>query len=256
LQHCDGHSHVLMSVIPSCRAYDPAFAYETALIVQAGIDEMFPDGDPTKGRDVFYYVTLYNENYPMPPAPSVEGLTEKVIKGLYRYAPAPEVDGPRAAILFSGTAHVEATKAVGILADQFSVGAELWSATSYQQLRREALAVERRNRLNPDKSHELPWVTTQLQQAAGPITAVTDFMHSVPDEIARWVPKRWNSLGTDGFGRSDTRESLRSYFETDARQIVLSVLTNLVDEGELKSEVLSDAIGRLGIPVLDQAPWE
>ncbi|MEI2640615.1 MAG: pyruvate dehydrogenase (acetyl-transferring), homodimeric type [Microthrixaceae bacterium] len=256
LQHCDGHSHVLMSVLPNCRAYDPAFAYETALIVKAGIHEMFPDGDPTNGRDVIYYLTLYNENYPMPPTPTVENLAEKVIKGLYRYADAPEVDGPRATILFSGTAHVEATKAVQILASDYSVGAELWSATSYQQMRREALSVERHNRLHPDGQRRTPWLATQLASAAGPITAVTDFMHSVPDEIARWVPRRFNSLGTDGFGRSDTRESLRSFFETDARNIVLSVLSNLVDEGEMKPEVLGEAIKRMGIATDVGAPWE
>ncbi|HTN99816.1 MAG TPA: pyruvate dehydrogenase (acetyl-transferring), homodimeric type, partial [Microthrixaceae bacterium] len=222
LQHCDGHSQVLSSTVPSCRSYDPAFAYETALIVRHGINEMFPGGDPINGKNVFYYLTLYNENYVMPPAPTTESdLESAVINGLYRFADAPQVDGPRATILFSGTAHTEAAKAVSLLAEHYQVGVELWSATSYQQLRTEALEVERHNRLHPGSSRQVPWVTQQLNKSEGPITAVTDFMCTVPDQISRWVPRRWFSLGTDGFGLSDTRESLRAHFETDARNIVL-----------------------------------
>lgn len=256
LQHCDGHTHVFASTIPNCRSYDPAFAYETAVIVNAGINEMYPGGDPAAGRNVFYYVTLYNENYPMPAAPAIEGLEDKIVRGMYRFAPAPQVDGPRAAILFSGTAHVEATKAVTLLAERFGVGAELWSVTSYQEMRREALAVERHNRLNPADEPRVPWVTQQLSGAAGPITAVTDFMHSVPDEIVRWVPKRWSSLGTDGFGRSDTRDSLRSFFETNADHIALSVLTNLVADGVLDRSVLTRAVDELAVCSDATAPWE
>ncbi|MGB6056765.1 MAG: pyruvate dehydrogenase (acetyl-transferring), homodimeric type [Microthrixaceae bacterium] len=253
LQHCDGHSHVLSSTVPTCRSYDPAFAYETAMIVKYGIDEMFPGGDPLKGENVFYYLTLYNENYPMPPAP--DGVDEQVVRGLYRFAEAPQVDGPRATILFSGTAHTEAAKAVSQLAEHYQVGAELWSATSYQQLRTEALRVERHNRLHPGAERQVPWVTQQLNESEGPITAVTDFMCAVPDQIVRWVPRRWSSLGTDGFGLSDTRESLRAHFETDARNIVLTVLRGLVDEGELKAEALDDAIDRFEIPTEEPAPY-
>ncbi len=253
LQHCDGHSHVLSSTVPTCRSYDPAFAYETAMIVKYGIDEMFPGGDPLKGENVFYYLTLYNENYPMPPAP--EGVADQVVRGLYRFAEAPRVDGPKATILFSGTAHTEAAKAVSQLAEHYQVGAELWSATSYQQLRTEALRVERHNRLHPGAERQVPWVTQQLNESEGPITAVTDFMCAVPDQIVRWVPRRWSSLGTDGFGLSDTRESLRAHFETDARNIVLTVLRGLVDEGELKAEALDDAIDRFEIPTEEPAPY-
>ncbi len=253
LQHCDGHSQVLASTVPSCHSYDPAFAYETAMIVRHGIDQMFPGGDPVKGKDVFYYLTLYNENYVMPPAP--EGVEEGVIRGMYRFAESPDVTGPRATILFSGTAHTEVAKAVDLLGEHYQVGAELWSVTSYQQLRTEALRAERHNRLHPGGEQKVPWVTQQLSRSNGPITAVTDFMCSVPDQVARWVPRRWSSLGTDGFGMSDTRESLRAYFETDARNIVLTVLRGLVEDGELSPDVLNDAIVRFSIPTDEPAPY-
>jgi pyruvate dehydrogenase E1 component len=236
-----------------CRSYDPAFAFETALIIRDGLHRMYPDGDPTRGEDVFYYLSLYNENYPMPPMP--EGVAPGVLAGLYRYAPSPEVGGPRATILFSGSSWVAAADAQRELAEHYGVGAELWSATSYQQLRMEALEVERWNRLHPGEDARTPWVTQQLSASHGPVVAVSDWMRAVPDQIARWVPRSFASLGTDGFGRSDTREALRRFFETDAPHVVLAVLSELVAAGALVPAALTDAIERYGIETERAAPW-
>ena len=253
LQHQDGHSHLLASTVPVCRAYDPAFAYETAVIIDDGIHRMYPDGDATRGEDLIYYLTLYNENYPMPALP--EGVRDGVVNGLYRYTDAPEGPGLRATILFSGTSYGAAVTARDELAQHYGVGAELWSATSYQQLRADAIEVERWNRLHPDQPERTPLVTQELAGSQGPIVAVSDHMRAVPDQIARWVPRRWNVLGTDGFGRSDTREALRRYFETDAPHVVLAVLSGLVADGVLDPSVLPDAIKRYDIATDTEVPW-
>jgi pyruvate dehydrogenase E1 component len=253
LQHQDGQSQLLASTVPVVRSYDPAFAFETALIVRDGLHRMYPDGDAARGEDLIYYLTLYNENYPMPAMP--DGVSEGVLAGLYRHAGAPEVGGPSATILFSGTSFAAAAEAQQDLAEHYGVGAELWSATSYQQLRSEAIEVERWNRLHPGDTPRVPWVTQQLERSAGPIVAVSDWMRSVPDQIARWVPRRWSSLGTDGFGRSDTREALRRFFETDAAHVVLAVLTELVAEGALVPAALDDALARYSIATEDAPPW-
>ncbi|CAN5675831.1 pyruvate dehydrogenase (acetyl-transferring), homodimeric type [soil metagenome] len=243
LQHQDGHSHVLASTVPVCQAYDPAFAFEMGIIIADGLRRMYGD-DP---EDIFYYLTLYNENYPMPPAP--EGVAEGVLAGLYRWTPAPDGPAKRATIVFSGTAHLAAAEAQRELAEHFDVGVELWSATSYKALREEALSVERWNRLHPGEAPRTPYVTDVLSAAEGPVVAVTDFMKVVPDQIARWVPqdRSFTPLGTDGFGRSDTREALRRFFETDAPHVVVAVLAALAAAGEIKPEVVTDAIARYDI---------
>ena len=253
LQHQDGHSQLLASTVPVCRSYDPAFAFETAVIVREGFERMYPGGDAASGEDVFYYLTLYNENYPMPAMP--DGVEGDLLRGLYRWADAPDVGGPRATLLFSGTSVGAATTARDELAEHYGVGAELWSATSYQQLRVEALGVERHNRLHPHDIPRTPWVTEQLDRSEGPIVAVSDWMCLVPDQISRWVPRRWTALGTDGFGRSDTREALRSWFETDAPALVLAVLSELVAEGKLVPAAIDDAIARYGITTERADPW-
>jgi pyruvate dehydrogenase E1 component len=258
LQHNDGQSLVLSSVVPVCRSYDPTFAFETALIVHDGIHRMYPGGDATAGEDIFYYITLYNENYPMPAMPADEAghsVAEGVVKGLYRSDPGPSEAGPRATILFSGAAHTEALKAQAELTEHYGVSAELWSATSYQQLRVEALEVDRWNSLHPNEQPRVPWVTSQLERSQGPIVAVTDFMRMVPDQVSRWSPRAWHSLGTDGFGRSDTRETLRHYFETDAPHIVLAVLNQLVAEGTLVPAAIEDAISRYDLATEGPVPW-
>jgi pyruvate dehydrogenase E1 component len=241
LQHDDGHSLVLASTIPNLLAYDPAFAYEVAAIVRDGIERMY-GAEP---EDVFYYLTLYNENYVMPPKP--DGVDEGIIRGLYRFSPAPDGPSRKATVIFSGTASQAAIQAQDLLASQHDVAAELWSATSYKALREDALSVERWNRLHPGMQPRSPYVTEMLSGAAGPIVAVTDFMKAVPDQVARWVPGHFTPLGTDGYGRSDTREALRRHFETDAAHIVVAALDGLMATGEAKAREVEQAIARYEI---------
>ncbi|MHB1534218.1 MAG: pyruvate dehydrogenase (acetyl-transferring), homodimeric type [Acidimicrobiales bacterium] len=241
LQHDDGHSLVLASTVPNVAAYDPAFAYEAAAIVKDGIRRMYGP----EPEDIFYYLTLYNENYVMPAKP--EGVDRGILAGLYRFAPAPEGPSRRASIVFSGTASQAAVKAQRLLASDHDVAAELWSATSYKALREDALNVERWNRLHPSLHARTPYVTEALSAAPGPIVAVTDFMKAVPDQVARWVPTHFTPLGTDGFGRSDTREVLRRHFETDAEHVIVAVLDGLRAAGEAKASEIDDAIARYGI---------
>ncbi len=244
LQHDDGQSLVLASTVPNCQAYDPAFAYETAAIIEAGISRMYGDAP----EDVFYYLTLYNENYPMPAKPA--GVDQGILRGLYRYATGPQGPSRRARILFSGTAWRAAEEAARLLAEHHDVSAELWSATSYKALREDALSVERWNRLHPHLQPRVPFVTEALREgpaAEAPLVAVTDFMKIVPEQIARWVPGPFTPLGTDGFGRSDDREMLRRHFETDAAHIVVAVLDGLRHAGECKAEEVEAAITTYGI---------
>jgi pyruvate dehydrogenase E1 component len=241
LQHEDGHSLVLASTVPNVAAYDPAFAYEVALIVQDGLARMYGPAP----QDVFYYLTLYNENYAMPPLP--EGTENGVVRGLYRFAAAPDGPSRRATVLFSGTAYGAASEAQRLLAADHDVAVSLWSATSFKALREDALSVERWNRLHPDEPARVPYVTEALSAEGGPFVAVTDFMKLVPDQVARWVPGHFTPLGTDGYGRSDTRAALRRHFETDAAHVVVAVLKALADTGEGKAEEVADAIARYGI---------
>jgi pyruvate dehydrogenase E1 component len=241
LQHDDGHSLVLASTVPNAQVYDPAFAYETATIVENGIDRMYGAAP----EDVFYYITLYNENYSMPPKP--DGVDEGILRGLYRFAPAPEGPRRKAQVLFSGTAYNAAREAQALLAEDHDVAVELWSATSYKALREDALSVERWNRLHPSLQPRVPYVTEMLADREGPVVAVTDFMKVVPEQVARWVPAHFTPLGTDGFGRSDTREALRRHFETDAAHVVVAVLDGLRATGEAKAEEVEEAIKRYGI---------
>lgn len=247
LQHQDGHSLVLASTVPACRAYDPAFAYEVATIVREGIKEMYGESL----NDVFYYLTLYNENYPMPIMPAAsdsnKSIVEQIMQGLYLWKPAPAAKHS-ASILFSGSAHSAASAAAAELLERYGVGCELWSATSYKLLREQALEVERWNRLHPEQQERQPLVTELLDGGAGPIVAVSDFMRIVPEQVARFVPSRsFTPLGTDGMGRSDTRSALRRHFEIDAPHVVVAVLHELAKSGEIKSEVVGEAIKRHGI---------
>ncbi len=263
LQHQDGHSHLLASTVPVCRAYDPAFAYETAVIVRDGLRRMYPEGDEANGEDVFYYLTLYNENHPMPPMPTgtdagTGGSIETgIVEGLYRVAPAPDapVGAPDATILFSGTLWSAAVAARDELATRYGVAVDLWSATSYQQLRADAIEIERWNRLHPGVEPRVPRVTQRLAGRSGPVVAVSDYLRAVPDQVSRWVPRPFTSLGTDGFGRSDTREVLRAFFEVDAPSIVVAVLSGLVAQGAVTPAAVTDAVTRHGIDPDRAAPW-
>jgi pyruvate dehydrogenase E1 component len=249
LQHQDGHSHILASVVPSCEAYDPAFAYELGVVIEDGIRRMYRDQE-----DVFYYLTVYNENYVQPPRPA--GVESGVLEGLYRWSAAPEGPGRRAAILFSGTANLAARQAQVDLAEHYGVGAELWSATSFKKLREEAMEVERWNLLHPTEPARVPRVSQLLSNVGGPVVAVTDFMRMVPDQIGRWVPGPYVTLGTDGFGRSDTRNALRRFFETDAGHVVVATLSALARQGRIDPAAVHDAVGRYGINPELASPWK
>jgi pyruvate dehydrogenase E1 component len=243
LQHQDGHSLILASTVPACRAYDPAFAYEVATIVREGTHEMYGETQ----SDVFFYLTLYNENYLMPAMPKSATITQEIMQGLYLWKPAPNAKH-RATILFSGSTHTAASVAADELLEKYGVGCELWSATSYKTLREEAMDAERWSRLHPEQNPRQPLVTRLLNDGDGPIVAVSDFMRIVPEQVARFVPKRrFTPLGTDGMGRSDTRAALRRHFEIDAPHIVVTVLHNLAQSGAIKSDVVTEAIKRHGL---------
>jgi len=221
LQHQDGHSHVLASTVPNVQPYDPAFAYEIALIVRDGIKRMYHDREP-----IFYYLTVQNEPYPQPPMP--EGVEEGVLKGLYKFRAADNPGKkPRVHLFGSGAILREAIGAQEILDAKFGVAADVWSVTSYTLLRREAQACERWNLLNPDRPQRTPYITQALADEAWPVVATSDYMKSVPDSVARWVPGGLYPLGTDGFGRSEARPDLRDYFEIDARYVALAALGQL-----------------------------
>ncbi len=241
LQHQDGHSHLLMSVLPTCAAYDPAYAYEIAVIVQDGIRRMYQENE-----DLFYYLTIYNENYPQPPMP--EGVEEGILKGIYRFKAA---EGGKAALQLFGSGPIlnEALKAQQILAERYQVRADVWSVTSYNELRRDALEVERWNRLHPTEPERRPYLLEALEGADGPVVAATDYMKAVADQVAPWLSGRLESLGTDGFGRSENREHLREFFEVNARSIAATALSALAREGKFDAEKAQAAFKDLSVDV-------
>jgi pyruvate dehydrogenase E1 component len=239
LQHCDGHSVVLSSTVPTCATYDAAFAYELAVIIQDGIRRMYQDHE-----DLFYYLTIYNENYPMPEMP--QGCREGILAGIYKYKAAAE--GKAALQLFgSGPILNEALRAQRILAEKYGVPADVWSVTSYNQLRREALATERWNRLHPAEPEKRPYILTALEGSEGPIVAATDYMKVVPDQLAPWLTGRLVTLGTDGFGRSENREYLRRHFEVNAESIAGAALSRLAREGKFDAARARQAFEELGV---------
>jgi pyruvate dehydrogenase E1 component len=240
LQHQDGHSIVLASTVPTCITYDPAFVYELAVVIQDGIKRMYE-----KGEDCFYYITMYNEDYAMPAMP--EGSAEGILRGMYKLKPA---SGEAVAQLFgSGPILNEVLRAQEVLSSKYGVHADVWSVTSYTELRRDALAVERWNRLHPAEKEKVPYVLTALGNSAGPIIATSDYMKSVPDLLSPWLPSRLVTLGTDGFGRSDNREHLRRHFEVSAEAIVGATLSKLAREGKFKAKAAQKAMAELGLNV-------
>ncbi len=249
LQHEDGHSHVLASTVPCVVAYDPAFAYEMATIVREGLSRMY-----VKGDDVYYYLTLYNQDYPMPAMPG--GVEEGIVRGLYLFRGAVQQARHRVQLLGSGPLLLQALRAQEILAEKHDVAADVWSVTSYQQLRDDALSCERWNRLHPGEPAKVPYVTRALETAPGPVVAASDFMKSVPDMVSRWIPRPFTSLGTDGFGRSDTREGLRRFFEIDAEHIAAAALSALCQQGHLPPGAVAKAIQELGIGPDYLEPWK
>jgi len=277
LQHNDGHSVLLASVSPACVAYDAAWAYELSYIVKDALRRMYgASAEHPHGEDIFYYLTVYNEPYVQPAEPADfpggrQALEESILRGLYRYAGPPEIaseassyeinssnkgsgpERPHAQILASGVAMRWALEARRLLAEDWGVGAEVWSATSWTELRRDAMACEEHNMLQPDTEARVPYVTQMLEGHSGPVVAVSDWIRAVPDQIARWVPAPYTSLGTDGWGFSDTRPAARRFFHVDAESITVAVLGQLAKQGEVKHEVVGQAIARyrLDLPVSD-----
>jgi pyruvate dehydrogenase E1 component len=264
LQHNDGHSMLLASTNPACVSYDAAWAYELAVIVKDALRRMYGSSpDHPDGEDVFYYLSVYNEPYTQPAEPAdYEGgraaLERAIVRGLYRYAAAPQLaataptftatgEHPQAQILASGVGLRWALEAQRLLADDWGVQAAAWSATSWTELRREALQADEWNILRPEAEHRVPYVTRALEGHPGPVVAVSDWMRAVPDQIARWVPAPFTSLGTDGFGFSDTRPAARRFFHVDAQSITVAVLAQLARMGEVKPEVVSQAIAKYGL---------
>jgi pyruvate dehydrogenase E1 component len=243
LQHQDGHSHLLAATVPNVCAYDPAYAYEVAVIVQDGLRRMYAEGEV-----LIYYLTLYNETYPQPALPDGDrsDVVQGIVKGMYRLE-GRDGDKGRVQLLGSGPILREALRAAEILADRYGVGSDVWSVTSYKELRREAMEVERDNRLHPEREPRRSYLEEVTRRLEGPFVAVSDYMRLVPEQIARWLPGRMVPLGTDGFGRSDTREALRRHFEIDAENVVYAALSALVDDGALAADILAGAINDLGL---------
>ncbi|HWD19538.1 MAG TPA: pyruvate dehydrogenase (acetyl-transferring), homodimeric type [Verrucomicrobiae bacterium] len=240
LQHQDGHTPILASTVPTLYVYDPAFAYELAVIVCDGMRRMFEEGE-----EIFYYLCLYNENYPMPAMPA--GCEEGIVKGLYKFRPGAAHKKHKAQIIGSGSIMLSALKAQTILEEKYDVSADVWSATSYKNLRNEALLAERWNMLHPEAAPRKPYVQALLENETGPFIAVSDYMKIVPDQINKWVPGGLTTLGTDGFGRSDLRSRLRRFFEVDAESTVVATLYALAQKGQIERSVVAQAIRDLKI---------
>ncbi|WTD64995.1 pyruvate dehydrogenase (acetyl-transferring), homodimeric type [Micromonospora sp. NBC_01638] len=249
LQHEDGHSMLIAATNPAVVAYDPAFSFEIAHIMENGLHRMYGDAQ----ENVFYYLTVYNEPTLQPAEPAdvdVEGL----LKGIYRYSPAPQVDGPKANVLASGTGMQWALKAQELLAQDWGVAADVWSVTSWTELRRDAVEAEEYNLLHPGAEAKVPYIQQKLADADGPKVAVSDWMRAVPDLIARWVPGDYTSLGTDGFGMSDTRHALRRHFHVDAESIVVATLRQLARSGAVAVTVPAEAAKKYAIDDVNAAP--
>jgi len=239
LQHQDGHSLVLSSTVPTCHSYDPAYAYEIAVIIQDGIRRMYQEME-----DRFYYLMIYNENYAQPPMP--EGTAEGILRGIYRFKQA-ENGKAKIQLFGSGPILNEALRAQNILAEKYQVSSDVWSVTSYNELRRDALEVERWNRLHPAEPERKPYLLDALKGVEGPIVASTDYMKVVADQIAPWLPGRLTALGTDGFGRSENREHLRMHFENGAEAIAAAALSRLARDGKFDKKRAQAAITELGL---------
>ena len=250
LQHQDGHSHLLASTVPNCVAYDPTFAYELAVIMQDGLRRMYRENER-----VFYYITLMNEAYHHGPLP--EGVEEGIRKGMYLLAEDTEAsdDAPRVQLMGSGAILREVVEAAALLAGDFGVAADVWSVPSFNELRRDGQSVTRWNRLHPDEEPRRCYVEECLDGRSGPFVASTDYMRSVSEQIREWVPGRYTPLGTDGFGRSDTRARLRRFFEVDRHHVVVAALEALADEGAVPKGRVAEAIEKYEIDAEAVDPW-
>jgi pyruvate dehydrogenase E1 component len=253
LQHQDGTSHLAASTVPNCRAYDPAFAYEVAMIVDEGMREMIE-----RQRDVFYYLTVTNENYAQPslPVASFDRVREGVLKGMYPLDVS-SLETAQVQLLGSGEILGEVQAAARMLKDDWNIDAAVWSVTSFTELHRDGVASERAERLFGDPDTAMPYVTSALAASRGPVIAATDYVRAVPELIRAYVARRYVTLGTDGFGRSDTRAALRAFFEVDRASIVIAALKALADEGAIAHGVVARARAQYGCSGADKAtPWE
>jgi pyruvate dehydrogenase E1 component len=249
LQHEDGHSHLLAAVIPNCVSYDPTFAYEVAVIIQDGLRRMFKDQE-----DVYYYITLMNENYSHPAMP--KGAEEGIRRGIYQFRDAGEKKGPRVQLLGSGTILREVIAAAELLERDYGVLADIWSCPSFNELRRDGLEAERWNLLHPTEAPRKSYVEECLAPRQGPVIAATDYMRAFADQIRPYVPRRYVCLGTDGFGRSDYRIALRKFFEVDRHYVAVAALKALADESTLPKQKVADAIAKYGIDAERSPPWK
>jgi pyruvate dehydrogenase E1 component len=249
LQHADGHSLLLASTNPAVVSYDPAFAYEIAYIVESGLHRMYGENP----ENVYFYLTIYNEPYVQPAEP--EGLdVEALLRGIYRYRQAPEKRTHVAQILASGVAMPEALRAANLLADEWDVAADVWSVTSWGELNRDGVQIEKERLRHPERPAGTPYITTALAEAAGPVVAVSDWMRGVPELIRPWVPGTYITLGTDGFGFSDTRPAARRYFNTDAESVAVGVLEGLARDGNIDESVAVEAARKYKIDDVMAAP--
>jgi pyruvate dehydrogenase E1 component len=239
LQHQDGHSQLVATTIPNCRAFDPCFNYELAVIIQDGLRRMCVEQE-----NVFYYITVMNENYAHPPLP--EGARDGILRGMYRLKTGGK-GKVRVQLMGSGTILREVLAAADILEQQFKIPADVWSVTSFSELRRDALDVERWNMRHPETEPRSSYVQSCFAGAAGPFVAATDYMKLVADQIRQWVPGRYVALGTDGFGRSDGREALRHHFEVDRKSVAVAALKALADEGSIDATTVTKAMASLGV---------
>ena len=246
LQHQDGHSIVLASTVPTCVTYDPAYVYELAVIVRDGLRRMYENAE-----DCFFYITMYNEDYAMPAMP--EGVEDGILRGIYKAKAAPK-DEAAVQLFGSGPILNEVLRAQAILAERYNVAADVWSVTSYNELRRNALETERWNRLHPTEKERVPYIAEALAGTKGPIVAATDYMKALPDGLAPWLGQRLVTLGTDGFGRSDNREHLRRHFEVSAEAVVGATLSKLAREGVVKPKLAQKAFEELGLDVEAKDP--
>lgn len=240
LQHQDGHSHLLASTIPNCITYDPTYAYELAVIIQDGLRRMYREQE-----NVFYYITVMNENYMQPDMP--EGVEEGILKGMYQLKSSAKKAKAHVQLMGSGTILREVELAAQWLEKDYGVTSDIWSVTSFNELRRDGLNCERHNMLHPEEAPQIPFVTQQLKDKRGPVIAATDYMRIYADQVRSYVPQHYVTLGTDGYGRSDTRKQLRHFFEVDAKYVVLAALNALVQEGTLDKATIKDAIKRYSI---------
>ncbi|MEA2319227.1 MAG: pyruvate dehydrogenase component [Solirubrobacteraceae bacterium] len=248
LQHEDGHSHVLSSTVPNCISYDPTYGYEVAVIVQDGLRRMYAEQE-----DVLYYLTIMNENYAHPPMP--EGAEEGILRGMYLLREGEQGDGPRVQLMGSGTILREVIAAGDILREDYGVASDVWSCTSFTELRREGMAADRWNRLHPGEEPRPSYVESTLAGRSGPVIASTDYMRTFADQIRPFVPGRYEVLGTDGFGRSDYRVKLRRFFEVDRAHVTVAALRTLADEGTIERSVVKEAVERFEIDADTPPPW-